>query len=134
MRQVFCELADLAERFVLRSANNGRQESLFNRNRNSKIDVRVLHDRIRVERSFHPRLLGLLDFRRWLFRFSLLFCLRWRFLFFLLLFCFRLFFLLFLFFFSFWLFLFFFFFFLLLLFFRRFLTFTSDEANLVADV
>src|SRR4030095_6000711 len=95
-------------------------------------------------RRFHPRLLGLLDFRRWLFRFSFLFCLWWRRLFLLLLFrcrrflfwllrLRRLLFLLF-FFFSFWLFLFFFLLFFLLLFFGCFLIFTTDEGNPIAHV
>src|SRR4029077_2887896 len=95
-------------------------------------------------RSFHPRFLGLLDFRRWLFRFSFLFCLWWRGLFLLLLFRCRRFFswllrllwflcLLF-FFFGFWLFLFFFLLFFLLLFFVWFLVFAPDEGNPIAHV
>ena len=47
--QVLGQRADLAKRFVLRGANDRRQQSLFNCNCDAEIDVRVLQDCVVVE-------------------------------------------------------------------------------------
>src|SRR5437870_696590 len=49
MRQIFHQLADLPQRFILRGTNDGRQQPILNRNRNSKIDIGVLHNRVSIE-------------------------------------------------------------------------------------
>src|SRR4029077_20820790 len=98
-----------------------------------KINTELGRNPARNRRRSHPRFFGFLDCRRWLFRFSLFFCLRRRRFFLLLLFRFQLFF--------FWLlrlvrllFLFFFFRFFLLLFFRRFLGFPTDKRDFISDI
>src|SRR5205823_11733147 len=110
-----------------------------------KINTELGRNSARDRRRFHPCFLGLIDFRRWLFRFSFLFCLWWgrclflllrfrcRRFFFWLLRLLRLLFFLF-FFFGFWLFLFFFLLFFLFLFFVFFLVFSFDVVDSIALV
>src|SRR5262249_2049857 len=47
--QIFRELANLPGRFVLRSTNYRSQQSIFDRDSNSKIDVRILHNSVAIE-------------------------------------------------------------------------------------
>ena len=47
--QVLGQLADFPQRFVLRSADYRRQQSIFNRDGEAKINVRILHDGIVIE-------------------------------------------------------------------------------------
>ena len=49
MRQVLGRRANLTQRFVLSGADDRRQQSIFDRNRDAEIDVRVLHNRVVVE-------------------------------------------------------------------------------------
>ena len=49
MGQIFCRFTDFAERLVLRGANDRRQQSILDRDRYAKIDIRILHDRIAIE-------------------------------------------------------------------------------------
>src|SRR5205823_11798981 len=110
-----------------------------------KINTELGRNSARVRRRFHPCFLVLIDFRRWLFRFSFLFCLWWgrclflllrfrcRRFFFWLLRLLRLLFFLF-FFFCFWLFLFFFLLFFLLLFFVCLLSFSTYVVDPIAQV
>ena len=47
--QILCHFTDLSKRFVLRRSNHRRQQPIFNRDRDSKIDIRILNDRIVIE-------------------------------------------------------------------------------------
>ena len=53
--QVFRHLADFAQRFILRSANHRREQSILDGHGNAKIDVGILHDGVAIERSVHLR-------------------------------------------------------------------------------
>ena len=55
MRQILGQFADLAERFVLRGANDWRQQPVFNRHRNPEIDIGILDDGVAIERGVHSR-------------------------------------------------------------------------------
>src|SRR5205823_8511607 len=47
--QIFRQLTDFPERFILRSTNYRSQQSVFDRDCNSKINVRILHDGVAIE-------------------------------------------------------------------------------------
>ena len=47
--QVFYQLANFTERFVLRGANHRGQKSIFDCDGNAEIDIGVLHERVAVE-------------------------------------------------------------------------------------
>ena len=49
MSEVFHQLADLAQRFVLRGANHWGEQSIFNRDGDAKIDIGILNDGIAIE-------------------------------------------------------------------------------------
>src|SRR6266487_6373878 len=51
--QILREFADFAERFVLRGANHRRQQSIFNRDGDAKIDIRILEDRVAIKRRIY---------------------------------------------------------------------------------
>src|SRR5438034_1287694 len=48
-RQILRQLTDLPQRFVLRGTNYRSQQSVFDRNSNSKINVRILHNGVAIE-------------------------------------------------------------------------------------
>ena len=55
MRQILRQFADLAQRFVLCRTNDRGQQPVFDRHRDAEIDIRVLDDRVALERGVHAR-------------------------------------------------------------------------------
>src|SRR5260370_23351308 len=64
MREIFHQLADLPQRVALRRANDPRQQSIFKRDRDPRIDIAILYKRLATERGIHSRYLNCGLYRR----------------------------------------------------------------------